>query len=227
MGGAQLLGISDYPCLIPVNGSLELLKGEDGLSKGLDDGDASDILHRLIGHIIQGVLVFLHFLLHPGAGHGHHDEKAQQDRCQTQEPQPPVKDEQQHQQATGGGDGARPVGELVGQVGLRCRAGLVDDLPQLAAADALGKSKRELDNVLHRLNAQVGSNAEGAQMRTHEPRNVDQYRNHREQYRHPAVVGQVPGATESRCGFQHLLHHQPDIIVGHQRDQGAHSRQYP
>ena len=177
-GGPELLGVGDDPHPVPVDGILELPEGVDGLAEGLHHRDASDILHRLVGHVVQGVLVLLHLLLHPCTGHPHHDEKAQGYRHQAQQPQPPVKDEEEHQQPARGGNGPCPVGKLVGQIGLCGSAGLVDDFPQLSAAEGLRQAQGKGDDVLHGLDTQVRGHPEGPHVGAHQPCNIHQHRQH-------------------------------------------------
>ena len=226
-GRPQLPGIGDDPFPVAVDGILELPEGKNGLPEGLDHRDAPHVFHRLIGHLVQRVLVFLHLPLHVRAGHRHHDQKAQQNRHDAQQPQTPVKDQQQHQQPAGRGQCVGTVGKLMGQVRLRRRAGLVDDFPQSAAAKALGKPQRQRYDVMHRLQAQIGGDAERPQVGAHQPRDIHQHRSDRKQHRHPAVVGQMPGAAKIRRDFQHFPDNQPDKIEGHKRDEGADGRKYP
>ena len=55
------------------NGPSDIFEGKDGLPEGFHNGNPPHILHRFIGHVIEGILVFLHFFLHTLSGHRHHN----------------------------------------------------------------------------------------------------------------------------------------------------------
>ena len=193
----------------------------------VNHGDAADVLHRLVGHVVQRVLVLLHLLLHARAGHAHQDRKGEHDGHEAQQPQPPVERKQQREQAAGRGDGPGAVGQLVRKVRLRGGAGFVDDLAQTAAPKGLRRAQGQLDDVPHRLDAQVRRDAEGAHVRAHQPGDVDQHRNPRKEHGQPAVAHEALRAGEIRRDGEHLLHDPPDENIGHQRDQGACGGEHP
>ena len=156
----QLFGVGNDPLFVLINGGLELFEGKYRLPEGLDHRDTPDVFHGLIGHRLQGVAVLPHFFGHPLASHGRHDEKRQHHRRKAQQPKPPVERQQQNQQPHRGGDGVVLVGQLVGQIGLGCSGALMDDLPQLAAAEVLGKAQRQHRQMLRHRQPQIGRHPE-------------------------------------------------------------------
>ena len=223
----KLLGISNHPYFIPVNGVFKLLKGKDRLAKGFYHRNPTDILYRFIGHIIQRILVFFHLFLHLLSGHCHHDQKSQHNRNKAQQSQSPVKCEQQHQKTTGGCNGIGSVGKLMSEIGFGGCTGFVDDFAQFSAAKTLGKPKRQLNNMLHGLDTQVCGNTKCSQMGTHQPCYVDKHRYNRKQYCHPAITGQVLCLVKIRCHLQYFLDHFPDVIEWYQSNQGTDRRKHP
>ena len=163
-GHPQFLGVGNHPFFVFVNGGLEFFEGKDGLPKGLDHRNAPHIFHRLAGHGGQRVAVLPHFFFHLLAGHGGHDGKGQNDGNQAQQPQPPVKHKQQHQQPHGGGHGTPLVWQLVGEVGFRRAGALLNNLAQPAAAIVLHEAQGQLCKVLHGSQPQIGGYPEGGQM---------------------------------------------------------------
>ena len=63
------------------------------------------------------------------------------------------------------------------QIGFGSGAGFIDDLAEPATAELLCKTKGQLDDMFHRLQAQIGSDPKRSFVGTHEPSDVDQYRN--------------------------------------------------
>ena len=197
------------------------------MPEGLDHRDTPDVLHRLIGHSLQGVAVLPHFFSHPLASHGRHDEESQHHRRKAQQTQPPVERQQQHKQPHRGGDGVVLVGQLVGKIGLGGSGALVDDLTQLAAAEVLGKAQRQHRQMLRHRQPQIGRHPERRQMGTHQCRNVNEVRQHRKRHCHPAVMGDVHRLRIVRRGVQHIPQNFPDVHKRHQRHQCADRRQHP
>ena len=78
-GRAHHPGIVHAEFAVVVDGRLEAVKGKHGLPEGLDHRDAPHILHGLVAHALQRVLVLPHILLHGRARHAHHDREAQRD----------------------------------------------------------------------------------------------------------------------------------------------------
>ena len=138
----QLFRVGNDPLFIFVDRRLELFERKHGLTERLDDRNAADIFHGLAGHGGKGIAVLAHFLRHALAGHGRHDHKAEGHRHKAQQAQPPVKDEQQHQQADRRCHGGILIRQLMGKIGLRRAGALLNDLAELAAAVALRKAQR-------------------------------------------------------------------------------------
>ena len=194
-GRAALLAVGHDKIIVAVDGAFEPLEGVDGLAEGLDHGNAPHILHRLVVHIRQGVLVELHVLRHGRSGHFEHSRKAQDYRQEADKAKPPVEQEQHDDHADWRGDRRRHIGKLVGQVGLRGGAAVVDDAADFSTAHLSDKAQRQLGNVGHQRLADVPGDAEGRQMGTHQGADVDHNGQHREAHRHPAVADNMRGLS--------------------------------
>ncbi len=172
-GDAQFLCIGNHPLFVCVNGSLKPFEGEHRLPKGFDHGNAPNILHRLVGHGCQGIAVLPHFFRHLLAGHGRHNGKRKEDRQQTQQSQPPVEYEQQHQKPCRGCHSTPLVRQLMGKIGFRCPGALLNDLAQLAAAEGLRKAQGELCQMGCHRQAKVGRHPECRQVGAHQRPDVN------------------------------------------------------
>ena len=150
-------------------------------------------------------MILGHLLLHGLARHGGHAGKAQGHGQQTEQAQPPVKGQQQHQQSGHRGHGPVLVGELVGQKGLRRPGGVGNGAAELAAAGHLNLPQGQAGDVLCEGQAQIGGDAEGGQVGAHQPRDVQQDGQHGKAHRPPAPGDDVNGGGKVGGGLQHLL----------------------
>ena len=226
-GQTQVFGVGDDPLFILINGGLELFEGKYRLPEGLDHRDTPDVLHRLVGHSLQGIAVLPHFFSHLLASHGRHNEEGQHHRRKAQQPQPPVERQQKNQQTYGCCHCIIFVRQLMGEKGLRCASTLVDDLAQLTAAKRLRKAQRQCGKVFGNLQPQIGRHSERRQMGAHQCRNVNEVSQHRKQHCHPAVMGDVHRLRIVRRGVQHIPQDLPDVHKRHQRHQRTDRRQHP
>ena len=192
-GRAALLAVGHDKLVIAVDGPLKSLEGVDGLPEGFHNRNAPHILHRLVVHIRQGVLVELHVLRHGRSGHFEHSRKAQDYRQEADKAKPPVKQKQHDDHAHRRGDRRRHIGKLVGQIGFGGRAAVADDAANFSAACLPDETQGQLGNMGHQRLADISGDTEGRQVGTHQSADIDHDGQHRKSHRHPAVADDVRG----------------------------------
>ena len=134
------VGQSELP--VRFDGVIKLGDRLHCLSEHLDYRNAPDVLHRLMVHRFQRVLVGLHefhaVLPHEGPLQEETNAKEQQER----DTYTPVKDQHQHQTHNHRDLCAHQVGKLVSDKSLGLKTVIVDDLPQFSAGICVKVSHR-------------------------------------------------------------------------------------
>ena len=173
-----------------VDGILEPAKRKYGLPKGLDYWNTPHVFHRFVGHIPQCILVFVHLFFEPRSRHlRHHDHKAQCDRHQTEDPEPPVKGEEHKDKPHWSHISSYHVRQLMSQIGFRRSGAFIDCFSDLAASQTFHNAKRQGHDMVHHVLSQIGLHTKGCNMGAHQPGYVYQHGCHCRDQGHPAVIG--------------------------------------
>ena len=191
----------------------------DGLPESLDHRHAPHILHCLVVHVRQGVLVLLDVLCHLGAHHLKHGGKSQHNGQKADQPEPPVEQEQQNDHADRRGYRRRHIGKLVSQIRLGGRAAVVDYAAYFAAAHLADEAQGQLCDMVHQRLADVPGDAESRQVGAHQGADVDHNGQQGEAHRQPAVMDNVSGPGKIRGHRKDLLGNSEQK---HEGEQGQH-----
>ncbi len=166
-------GIGNHHVGIFLDGVMHTAEGIHGLLEGFDHGNAPDILHRRVVHVLQrglisfhpgfGALVAVGFYLH---------RKGDDDAHQGRQAEAPVNRQQNNQHDRRRYQGSHDVRKLMGDESFDLLNVLIHDFAQLAAAHQHVKTQRHSGQMGGEIYLQLVQGAEGGQMGAHQGEKV-------------------------------------------------------